>query len=74
MSDLIRKSEPDRSRINMDDDAEVKSWTKLLGVSREELSRAVETVGNSAGCCREGTRQIGLVFRHKHVNPKLLRV
>ena len=30
----------------MDEDYEVKHWTKQLGVSKEELQKAVDKVGN----------------------------
>ena len=40
---------PDRDRIDMNDPDEVRNWTKSLGVTREELQRAVEAVGNTAG-------------------------
>ena len=43
----------DRTRVNMDQDYEVKYWIKHLGVSREELQRAVDKVGNSAGAVRK---------------------
>jgi hypothetical protein len=53
MLNLIHKSEPDRSRINMGDEAEVKSWTKHLGVTKKDLERAVAKVGNSAATVRK---------------------
>ena len=48
----INRGQPDRSRINMDEDYEIKYWIKHLGVSREELQRAVDKVGNSARAVR----------------------
>ena len=53
VDDKINRGQPDRSRINMDEDYEVKYWIKHLGVSREELQRAVDRVGNSAGAVRK---------------------
>ncbi len=44
---------PDRDRINMNEDYEVRDWTKSLGVSREKLQEAVDAVGNSADKVRE---------------------
>jgi hypothetical protein len=35
--DRLNRGQPDRSFINMNEDYEVKYWTKHLGVSREEL-------------------------------------
>ena len=40
---------PDRDRIDMNDPDEVRNWTRSLGVTKEELQRAVEAVGNSSG-------------------------
>jgi hypothetical protein len=53
VDDKINRVQPDRSRINMDEDYEVKYWTKHLDVSREELQRAVDKVGNSASAVRK---------------------
>lgn len=39
---------PDRSKINMQSDAEVMYWCKHLGVSPSQLQKLVEKVGNSA--------------------------
>jgi len=38
----------DRARISMSEDYEVQYWTGQLGVSKEELQRAVDQVGNVA--------------------------
>lgn len=51
--DLTKKGSQDRSRINMNEDFEVKYWTRHLGVSREDLQKAVEKVGNSAAAVRK---------------------
>ncbi len=51
--DLTKKGTQDRSRINMSEDYEVKYWTRHLGVSREELQKAVDKVGNSAASVRK---------------------
>lgn len=53
MDDLKKKGTPDRSRINMHEDYEVKYWTKTLGVSKEQLQKAVDKVGNSAAAVRK---------------------
>ena len=45
MSDnLTKRAQPDRSKINMHEDYEVKYWTHALGVSREKLQKAVDKV------------------------------
>lgn len=50
---LIHRGEPDRSLINLHEPHEVKYWTKHFGVSREELNRAIEKVGNAAAAVRK---------------------
>ena len=51
--DKTKRGQPDRSKINMSEDFEVKYWLKALGVSKSELQRAVEKVGNSAAAVRK---------------------
>jgi len=53
MDRLTKKDQPDRSKINMHAAHEVKYWSHALGVSREQLQRAVEKVGNSAAAVRK---------------------
>jgi 3-oxoacyl-[acyl-carrier-protein] synthase III len=54
MSDnLTKRDQRDRSKINMDEEFEVRYWTKELGVSREELQKVVDKVGNSAAAVRK---------------------
>lgn len=54
MSDNLQKAgQQDRSRINVHEEWEVRHWTEALGVTREELERAVAEVGVSAGAVRE---------------------
>jgi 3-oxoacyl-[acyl-carrier-protein] synthase III len=53
MDNLTKKDQPDRSKINMHEDHEVKYWTKELGVTREQLQKAVDKVGNSASAVRK---------------------
>jgi hypothetical protein len=44
----------DRSKIHMQEACEVKYWARELGVSREELQKPVDRVGNSAAAvCKE---------------------
>jgi Protein of unknown function (DUF3606) len=51
--DLKKRDQPDRSKIAMQEEHEVRYWTKHLGVSTEELQKAVEKVGNSAAAVRK---------------------
>jgi hypothetical protein len=54
MSDDKKNSgEPDRSRINLNEDYEVRYWTETLGVSKEQLAVAIHKVGNSADAVRQ---------------------
>jgi len=50
---------PLRNHIAMGEELEVKYWTKHLGVTREELQRAVDKVGNSAAAVRKELERIG---------------
>jgi hypothetical protein len=54
MDDLKKKGAADRKQINMNEAWEVDYWTNELGVSKGELAKVVEKVGNStAAVCRE---------------------
>lgn len=44
---------PDRDRISLSEDYEVRDWSKSLGVSEDRLREAVGKVGNSADKVRE---------------------
>ncbi|MFX1679920.1 DUF3606 domain-containing protein [Mitsuaria sp. CC2] len=49
MSDDKSKSGgQDRTRINVNEDYELRDWSKKFGVTPEELKRAVNAVGTSA--------------------------
>jgi uncharacterized protein DUF3606 len=51
--DPRKRGMPDRSKISMTEAHEVRYWTRHLGVSKEELQRAVDKVGNSAATVRK---------------------
>lgn len=53
MDSLTKREQPDRSKINMHQAVEVKYWTHALGVSKEELKKAVDKVGNAAAAVRK---------------------
>jgi len=44
---------PDRDLISLEQVAEVKRWTKVLGVSEAQLRKAVREVGHSVKKVRE---------------------
>lgn len=43
---------PDRDRISLSEDYEIRDWTASLGVSEQELREGVDAVGNSADAVR----------------------
>lgn len=51
--DTTNRGGQDRSRIAMGQEHEVRYWTQTLGVTKEQLAKAVEQVGNSAERVRE---------------------
>ena len=51
--DKTKRGQPDRSKINMDEDYEVKYWAKELSVTRAELQRVIDKVGNAAAAVRK---------------------
>lgn len=51
--DQSNRGPQDRARISMSEDYEVRYWTEALGVTKEELQRAVDQVGNGADAVRE---------------------
>jgi len=53
MDDLKKKGAADLSKINMHEAWEVDHWTKEFGVSKDELQRVVNKVGNSAAAVRK---------------------
>ena len=44
---------PDRDRISLSEDYEVRDWAESFGVSEDRLREAVQAVGNSAEKVRE---------------------
>jgi hypothetical protein len=46
--DKTLKGPQDRSRINLEEDYEVRYWCKKFAVTPDKLRAAVEKVGNSA--------------------------
>ncbi len=51
--DKSKSGGQDRSRINLNEDYEVRDWAKKFNVSAEELRAAVEAVGNQAQSVEE---------------------
>jgi hypothetical protein len=51
--DLGNRGSPDRDRINLDEEYEVRDWAKKFGVSEDELRNAVRAVGDRADKVRQ---------------------
>jgi hypothetical protein len=51
--DKKRPGRSDRDKINVNEDYELRDWSKKFGVSKEELKKAVQKVGNSAEAVRK---------------------
>ena len=47
------RGEPDRSRISLEQEHEVRYWTEALDCTEEQLREAVAAVGNSADEVRQ---------------------
>jgi len=57
MADDIRKSgRPDRDRINVNEDYELRDWSKKLGVSKEKFERGGKTGWPDGKRCGSGTQ------------------
>jgi hypothetical protein len=55
--DTSKRGGPDRARINTNQEYEVRYWTKELGVSEDELKRAVASAGNTVTAVRDYLRK-----------------
>jgi hypothetical protein len=51
--DKSKPGRPDRDRINVNEEYELRDWSRSLGVSPEELKRAVAQVGDRADAVRQ---------------------
>jgi Protein of unknown function (DUF3606) len=51
--DKTNRGAADRNRINIHEEYEVRDWSKRLGVSPEELKKAIQQVGTSADAVRK---------------------
>ena len=51
--DKSKRGSPDRDRIDVNDEDELRNWSKSLNKTPEEIKEAVRVVGNSAAKVRE---------------------
>lgn len=52
-SPSLKTARADRSKISMQNEIEVKYWTRHLGITRKQLQNIIEKVGNSAASIRK---------------------
>ena len=57
MDDKTERGPQDRSRVNTQQDYELRYWAKEFGVTEEEVQQAVQRVGSSADKVREHLRR-----------------
>jgi predicted RNA-binding protein YlqC (UPF0109 family) len=53
MSAFKKVVRPLRVHIDLSRDVQMRYWTKQLGVSKDDLQRAIDKVGNSASAVRK---------------------
>jgi Protein of unknown function (DUF3606) len=53
MGKLTKKEQGDRSKIQLSDAHQVKCWAHKLDISREDLRKVVDKVGNAAAEVRK---------------------
>jgi hypothetical protein len=58
-SGISKTITPDRSKIIIEHEDHVKYWTRHFGVTKDELTRAIERVGNSAAAVRKQLGRAG---------------
>ena len=51
--DLSNRGRPDRDRINVNEDHELRNWAHKFGITTDELKEAVQAVGDRADKVRE---------------------
>ena len=52
MDDRSKAGGPDRKRINVQEEYEVRDWAKSFGVAPDEIKKAVKSVGDNADAVR----------------------
>jgi hypothetical protein len=55
--DKSKSSAQDRARINVNQDYELRDWSKKFGVTPEELKNAVASVGDRADAVEKHLKQ-----------------
>jgi hypothetical protein len=55
--DTSKSSGQDRARINVNQDHELRDWSKKFGVTPDELKKAVASVGDRAAAVEKHLKQ-----------------
>ena len=50
---LVKRAQPDRSKIALTEPQAIRYWTRHLDVSQDDLKRAIEKVGNAAAAVKK---------------------
>jgi predicted RNA-binding protein YlqC (UPF0109 family) len=50
---ISKTNTPDRSKIAVEREDHIKYWSRHFGVTKDELARAIERVGNSVAAIRK---------------------
>ncbi|WP_338695737.1 DUF3606 domain-containing protein [Bradyrhizobium sp. 26S5] len=53
MDGLAKKEQFERSKINVHSPDQMKCWAHALGISKEELCKVIDKVGNAAAAVRK---------------------
>lgn len=51
--DKSKRGSPDRDRINVHEEYELRDWSNKFGVTPDELKKAVQSVGTSSEAVRK---------------------
>jgi hypothetical protein len=51
--DMTKRGSPDRDRINVNEDYELRDWSSKFGVSPDDVKKAVQAVGDRADAVRQ---------------------
>jgi hypothetical protein len=60
------KHPPIRNKINLTDPAQLRAWTRRLGISADALKAVVDKVGNSVAAV---TKEVELQRASRHASP-----
>jgi hypothetical protein len=56
-ADKKHRDKPDHSRVNTDEEREIRYWTRKFGVTSQQLNEAVKTAGISVEAVQKALRK-----------------